>query len=133
MVLQMKTVLVISALVISGTVFAQSPAFPSVDTATQVGRDTERRRILQDELATEERALAGAQNPDDAARHKANVAALQSELSRLQLPGLGAPGTPVKLKAVPIQKPESQNQLAKEEPVPFWDVYRRDRRPPSVQ
>lgn len=130
----MKTALVIFGFVfLSGSAFAQAPAFPSIDTATQVARDSERRRILQGELATEEKALAGAQSPDDSARHKANIAALKAELSRLQLPGLEAPGTPVKLKAVPIQKAKNQNLSAKEEPVPFWDVYRRDRRPPSVQ
>lgn len=122
MVLPMKTLLIISALVMSGTVFAQPPAFPSVDTATQIGRDAERRRILQDELAAEERALVSAKSFADIDLHTTNIAALKSELSRLQLPGLAAPGTQVKLKAVPVQKPQSAENAA---PVPYWDVYRR--------
>jgi hypothetical protein len=36
--------------------------FPRVDTATQKGRDNTRRQILQDELASEEKALAAARN-----------------------------------------------------------------------
>jgi len=36
--------------------------FPRVDTATQKGRDNTRKQILQDELATEEKALAVARN-----------------------------------------------------------------------
>ena len=46
--------------------------FPRVDSATQKGRDNTRKQILQDELATEEKALAearinlqtGAENPE---------------------------------------------------------------------
>lgn len=131
----MKTAFILTCtLLCSGVIHAQAQApFPSVDTAEQVGRDAERRRILQDELVAEERAQASAQSPADIERHKANIAALKAEISRLQLPGLAAPGTPVKLKAVPIEKPKSQNQLAKEEPVPFWDVYRRDRHSSSGQ
>jgi hypothetical protein len=49
-----------------------SADFPRVDIATQKGRDNTRRQILQDELATEEKALAeargklqsGAENPE---------------------------------------------------------------------
>jgi hypothetical protein len=39
-----------------------SADFPRVDTATQKGRDNTRRQILQDELATEEKALAEARS-----------------------------------------------------------------------
>ncbi len=39
-----------------------SADFPRVDTATQKGRDNTRRQILQDELSTEEKALAEARN-----------------------------------------------------------------------
>lgn len=51
---------------------ANSTDFPRVDSATQKGRDNTRRQILEDELATEEKALteargnlqAGAENPE---------------------------------------------------------------------
>lgn len=36
--------------------------FPRVDTATQKGRDNTRKQILEDELGTEEKALAAARN-----------------------------------------------------------------------
>ncbi len=39
-----------------------SAGFPQVDSATQKGRDNTRKQILQDELATEEKALADAHN-----------------------------------------------------------------------
>ena len=39
---------------------ASPPGFPKVDTATQKGRDSVRRKVLTDELAVEERALAEA-------------------------------------------------------------------------
>ena len=38
-----------------------SVGFPRVDSGTQKARDTDRRRILEEELATEQRALDGAQ------------------------------------------------------------------------
>jgi len=51
---------------------ANSADFPRVDSATQKGRDNTRRQILEDELATEEKALieargnlqTGAENPE---------------------------------------------------------------------
>ena len=88
---------------------APSPAdFPKVDSSTQRSRDTNRRKILEDELATERqlltdarKALSDAQaspaeaqlNPgkyndkimrlrDNATFHEKNVDALTSELSR---------------------------------------------------
>lgn len=88
-----------------------SPAgFPKVDAATQKGRDDARRRILQDELSGEEKALAqakvelteqesirtgGERNyqrvldrlqkyKDEVERHEKNVAALKKELSNLK-------------------------------------------------
>lgn len=89
-------------------VTAPSPAdFPRVDAATQRSRDTNRRQILTDELATEQQALTDARkaladaqsspeaqtNPqkyqermarlrDNATLHEKNVAALQQEMAR---------------------------------------------------
>ncbi|GAA5786743.1 hypothetical protein GCM10007860_11440 [Chitiniphilus shinanonensis] len=96
----------------SPKVNAPSPAnFPKVDSATQKARDTNRRLILQEELSAEQRALDEArqslaeaegnrtaeekQNPqkyvqrlsrlrEAAVVHEKNVAALTSELGRLQ-------------------------------------------------
>lgn len=65
--------------------------FPRVDESTQRGRDDVRRRILQDELATEEKLLAESRQrrktaADDAdiALHERNVDALRSELANLR-------------------------------------------------
>ncbi len=89
-------------------VTAPSPAnFPRVDAATQKSRDTNRKQILNDELATEQQALTDARkaladaqssseaqtNPqkyqervarlrDNATLHEKNVAALQQEMAR---------------------------------------------------
>ncbi len=70
--------------------------FPRVDSATQKGRDNTRRQILEDELATEERALAdarrdlqeGAENPETYAAKDGkiyrNVAKQDEKMSGLQ-------------------------------------------------
>lgn len=64
---------------------SNSPAdFPRVDPATQRVRDNDRRRILEMELAEENRLLADAQRngvPDLIEHHGRNVAALQKEIS----------------------------------------------------
>ncbi|WP_051279618.1 DUF4124 domain-containing protein [Chitinilyticum aquatile] len=93
-------------------VSAPSPAnFPKVDSATQRSRDSNRKRILQDELANEQtmlndskKALSEAEttktaeekaNPskylerigrlrENVVMHEKNIAALQKELSRVQ-------------------------------------------------
>lgn len=88
-----------------------SPAgFPKVDPATQKNRDDTRRRILEDELSSEEQALVQAKAEltrqgsirngdernyqrvldrlkkyqDDVERHEKNVAALKTELSNVK-------------------------------------------------
>jgi len=88
-----------------------SPAgFPKVDTATQKSRDDSRRRILEEELSGEEKALAEAKAEltrqesirtgdernyqrvldrlqkykDDVERHEKNVQALKKELSNVK-------------------------------------------------
>jgi len=73
-----------------------SADFPRVDTATQKGRDNTRRQILQDELATEEKALAearsnlqaGAENPeiytDKDGKVYRNVAKQEEKMNALQ-------------------------------------------------
>jgi hypothetical protein len=90
---------------------ARSPAgFPKVDPATQKSRDDGRRRILEEELSGEERALAKARAEltqqesvrtgdernyqrvldrlqpykDDVERHEKNIAALKRELSNVK-------------------------------------------------
>jgi hypothetical protein len=86
------------------------PGFPKVDPATQRGRDEARRRILQDELSGEEKALAQAKAElsrqesirtgdernyqrvldrlqkykDEVDRHEKNVAALKKELGNIR-------------------------------------------------
>jgi len=81
------------------------PDFPKVDSNTQKSRDSTRRKILADELATEEKMLADArtnlkQNEDfrnegksegkfhalqeDLTLHEKNVSALKTELSHLK-------------------------------------------------
>jgi hypothetical protein len=91
-----------------GTTEGSSPAgFPKVDAATQKSRDDARRKILEDELSDEEKALAKAKDEltqqesvrngdernyqkvldrlqpykDEVERHEKNVAALQKELN----------------------------------------------------
>ena len=86
------------------------PAFPKVDPATQRTRDDARRRILEEELVSEEKALVEAKAElvqqesirtggeknyqrvldrlqkykDDVERHEKNVAALKKELSNIK-------------------------------------------------
>ena len=86
------------------------PGFPKVDPATQKGRDDARRRILEDELGSEEKALAKARTElteqesiregnernyqrvldrlqpykDAVERHEKNVAALKRELENVK-------------------------------------------------
>lgn len=66
-------------------VAASSPAdFPRVDPATQRSRDTDRRRILEAELAEENRLQADAQRMGQTelvAHHGRNIAMLQKELT----------------------------------------------------
>lgn len=65
-----------------------SPAdFPRVDNDTQKKRDDARRKILEDELAAEEKLLADARrgsSQDAIDLHDRNVAALKKELSNLK-------------------------------------------------
>ncbi|RZI40344.1 hypothetical protein EGT07_23665 [Herbaspirillum sp. HC18] len=68
---------------------AGAPAnFPRVAAATQKERDTDRRKILNDELQSEQVALADAiarkAADDTVQRHKANIAALQREISNIK-------------------------------------------------
>ena len=89
---------------------APSGGLPNVDPATQKKRDDSRRKILENELATEEQALSGARKAladgeavrygdernyqryldriqglkDRVAQHERNVAALKQELSNLK-------------------------------------------------
>jgi len=86
------------------------PGFPKVDTATQKTRDDARRRILEDELSGEEKALAKAQADlteqegirtggeknyqrvldrlqpykDEVDRHQKNIEALRKELANMK-------------------------------------------------
>jgi|APFre7841882724_1041349.scaffolds.fasta_scaffold00525_9 hypothetical protein len=73
-------------------------SFPRVDANTQKARDESRRKILEDELATEQRSLSDARakltDQADAAqraplretveRHERNIAALQREIGNLK-------------------------------------------------
>ena len=89
---------------------ASPPGFPKVDPATQKSRDDGRRRILESELSSEEKALVEAnaeltrqqsirngdernyqrvldrlqKYKDDVERHEKNVAALKKELENLK-------------------------------------------------
>ena len=89
---------------------APSGGLPNVDPATQKKRDDSRRKILENELATEEQALAGARKAladgeavrlgdernhqryldriqglkDRVAQHERNVSALRQELANLR-------------------------------------------------
>lgn len=93
-----------------GTSAAPAGRLPNVDPATQRKRDESRRKILEDELAVEEKSLAAARNAlaegeavrlgsernyqryldriqglkDRVAQHERNVAALKQELSNLR-------------------------------------------------
>lgn len=92
---------------------ASPSSFPKVDSSTQKKRDDSRRKILEEELAAEEKQLADARKAlaegegtrmgdernyqkyldrvqklkDDVALHEKNVAALQKELSGTSDPG----------------------------------------------
>lgn len=65
-----------------------SPAgFPKVDGDTQKKRDDTRRKILEDELAAEEKLLADARKgntKDEVELHEKNVDALKKELANLK-------------------------------------------------
>lgn len=65
-----------------------SPAgFPKVDSDTQRKRDDTRRKILEDELSTEEKMLADARkssSKDETELHEKNVEALKKELANLK-------------------------------------------------
>ncbi|MFA5241970.1 MAG: DUF4124 domain-containing protein [Sulfuricella sp.] len=67
---------------------APTPAsFPKVDSDTQKKRDDTRRKILEEELATEEKLLADAakkQSKEEIDLHEKNVSALKKELSSLK-------------------------------------------------
>ena len=89
---------------------ASPPGFPKVDSATQRSRDDSRRKILEDELGGEEKALAQARAElteqqgtrsgdernyqrvldrlqkykDEVERHEKNVAALKKELDNVK-------------------------------------------------
>lgn len=69
-------------------VSAPTPAgFPKVDGETQKKRDDTRRKILEDELASEEKLLADAQKgtaKDEIDLHEKNVAALKKEIANLK-------------------------------------------------
>lgn len=61
--------------------------FPKVDGDTQKKRDDSRRKILEDELAAEEKLLADASKTgakDEIDLHERNVAALKKELANLK-------------------------------------------------
>ena len=113
--------------------------FPPVDQATQKARDDTRRQILQTELATEKKALDGAQQAladainakqptakldplrQEAERHAKNVNALNGELTALgKLPAAAKASTPVRLSGRTINSAPNATQ-----PAPFWDVYKR--------
>jgi hypothetical protein len=69
------------------TSVAAPSGFPKVDGDTQKKRDDTRRRILEEELATEEKMLAEATTQKDAtaiALHEKNVAALKKELTNIK-------------------------------------------------
>lgn len=65
-----------------------SPAgFPRVDNDTQKKRDDTRRKILEEELAAEEKLLGDAvkgKSREDIELHEKNVSALKKELSNLK-------------------------------------------------
>lgn len=68
---------------------ARSDNFPRVSAAEQQQRDIERRQILNNELANEQRLLVAerGQNPtnrDAVRRHERNIAALEEELRRIR-------------------------------------------------
>ncbi len=61
--------------------------FPRVDSDTQKKRDDTRRKILEEELATEEKLLAVAtkgQSREEIELHEKNISALKKELSNLK-------------------------------------------------
>jgi hypothetical protein len=75
---------------------ATPPGFPKVDAATQRGRDSDRRQILQDEMRIEEEKLAGLKKefgngePErrgderNYAKYLERVAAMQEDISRTE-------------------------------------------------
>lgn len=71
----------------SKTSAASPSGFPKVDGDTQKKRDDTRRKILEEELAAEEKMLADATTQRDATAivlHEKNVAALKKELSNIK-------------------------------------------------
>jgi hypothetical protein len=119
-----------------------SPDFPTVNAETQKSRDDTRRKILESELTTEQDLLAKVQQAltaaqaakqaekfsalqEELARHQSNVAALKRELS-----GIGQAATRTKSSG-PVMLRATQPQEASQEPIHYWDVYRRPR--PSKQ
>lgn len=69
------------------TSVASPPGFPKVDSDTQKKRDDTRRRILEEELATEENLMAEASMHKDTVAmtlHEKNIAALKKELANIK-------------------------------------------------
>ena len=70
---------------------AASPGFPKVDAGTQKGRDDVRRKVLTDELATEEKLLAEARTayadgaPAALPEEKSDVEKYRARIARLRL------------------------------------------------
>lgn len=62
--------------------------FPRISTATQKSRDTDRRRILNDELESEKialnEALAKSAEQDTVHRHKSNIEAIMREIANVR-------------------------------------------------
>jgi hypothetical protein len=89
----------------SGSATAAPSSFPRVSAAAQSGRDTDRLKILTDELAREQARVPN--GADDMVRHQADLASLQSEIARI-------PGAPKPmLSAPPPGMVESANTAAK--------------------
>lgn len=69
------------------TSVASPPGFPKVDGDTQKKRDDTRRKILEEELAAEEKLLAEAttqKDPTAVTLHEKNVSALKKELANIK-------------------------------------------------
>lgn len=107
------------------------PLYPVIAKADQKARDTDRRLILQTELATEREALAKAKPKSDTAgskeeadaihRHEENIKALERELERSAAQGSEELPPRAVIKVI---RPAARTANATRVPQ-FWDPYNR--------
>lgn len=123
----------VSILLLSATLpsVQAQPSYPVIAKADQKARDTDRRLILQTELANEREALAKAkpksnttsskEEADAIHRHEENIKALERELERSAAQGSDELPPRAVVKAIrPVARTANATRIPQ-----FWDPYNR--------